>query len=92
MKYFAALLPMKDPQKSEQYRQEHIDYLEEMRENKRVFQYGRFVGGTGGLVIYQGESLDEVTEWVKQDPYVTEGARGFEVHEWDMKTDYTISE
>lgn len=92
MKYFAALLPMISPEKSEKYRQEHIDYVEEMREKKRIFQFGRFMGGAGGLVIYQGKNIDEVTDWVKQDPYVIKGARGFEVHEWEMKTDYQISE
>lgn len=92
MKYYAAFLTMKDPEKSEKYRKEHLDYLEEMRKQKRVLMYGRFVDGAGGLVIYQGENLDEVTEWVKDDPYIKYEARGYEIHEWDMKTDYQISE
>ncbi|HLQ98605.1 MAG TPA: hypothetical protein VK135_07950 [Candidatus Dormibacteraeota bacterium] len=40
--------------------------------------------------MYQGESLEQVDEWASQDPYVTKGARGYEIHEWDMKTDYTF--
>lgn len=92
MKYFATFLPMKDPEKSKTYRQEHLDYLAKMREKKRILLYGRFVDGAGGLVIYQGESLEKVAEWVKEDPYVKLGARGYEIHEWDMQTDYKISE
>ena len=92
MKYYAAFLTMKDPEKSEKYRQEHLDYVEEMRKQKRILQFGRFADGAGGLIIYQGENEDEVIEWVKGDPYIEKGARGYEIHEWEMKTDYTISE
>lgn len=92
MKYFAVLLPMKDAEKSETYRQEHLDFLKKMREQKRILLFGRLVDGAGGLIIYQGNSLAEVSELAKKDPYVTLGARDFEIHEWDMQTDYTISE
>ncbi len=92
MKYYAAFLTMKDEEKSQQYRPEHLEFLEEMRKKKRVLLYGRLVDGAGGLIIYQGNNVEEVTEWVKQDPYVEVGARGYEVHEWDMQTDYKISE
>lgn len=92
MKYYAAFLTMKDAEKSQTYRQEHLDFLEKMREEKRVFAYGRLADGAGGLIIYQGENLEEVEAWVKQDPYVEKGARGYHVHEWIMQTDYTISE
>lgn len=92
MKYYAAFLTMKDKEKSKKYRPDHLEYLEKMRKKKRVLLYGRLVDGAGGLIIYQGNSLEEVTEWVKQDPYVEKGARGCNVHEWDMQTDYTITD
>lgn len=57
MKYFAALAPMKDAQKSKEYRQQHLDFLKEQREAGHVFMYGRFADGAGGLVIYQGNPL-----------------------------------
>lgn len=91
MKYYAAFLTMKDEEKSNVHRQEHLKFLENMREKNRVLLFGRLIDGAGGLIIYQGKSLEEVTEWVKQDPYVQLGARGYEIHEWDMQTDYTIS-
>lgn len=92
MKYYAAFLTMKDEEKSTKYRQEHLDFLEDMREQKRVLLFGRLADGAGGLIIYQGESLEEVEAWVKEDPYVKLGARGYHVHEWVMQTDYTITE
>lgn len=91
MSYFAVFLPMKDEEKSKQFRSEHLDYVQEMRDKERIFSFGKLVDGSGGLIIYQGQSLSEVTAWAKADPYVKFGARGCEIHEWDMKTDYSIT-
>lgn len=91
MKYFAVLLPMKDAEKSQQYRQEHLDYLADMRKEERILLFGRLVDGAGGLIIYQGTDENEVEAWVKNDPYVKLGARDYEIHEWAMQTDYKIS-
>lgn len=91
MKYFAVLLPMKDAEKSQQYRQEHLNYLEDMRKEDRILLFGRLVDGAGGLIIYQGADESEVETWVKNDPYVMLGARDYEIHEWAMQTDYKIS-
>lgn len=90
MKYFAVFLPMKDEAKSQVHRQAHLDFVQEMRDNNRIFIFGRLADGAGGLIIYQGDSLEEVDEWAKQDPYVTQGARGYEIHEWIMQSDYTF--
>lgn len=90
MKYFAVFLPMKDEEKSQTHRQEHLDFLAKMREEGRVFLFGRLVDGAGGLVIYQGESFEQVNKWAKQDPYVTLGARGYEIHEWALQSDYSF--
>ncbi|SET58886.1 Uncharacterized conserved protein YciI, contains a putative active-site phosphohistidine [Oceanobacillus limi] len=85
MKYYAVLLPMKDEEKSKQYRQDHIDYLNEKADAGFIFAKGRFTDGAGGLVIYQVDEFSQVEELVKQDPYVVQGARSFEIHEWEMK-------
>ena len=90
MKYFAVFLPMKDEEKSATHRQAHLDFLEDMRAQERVFIFGRLADGAGGLIIYQGNSLEEVDAFAKEDPYVTLGARGYEIHEWIMSSDYTF--
>lgn len=91
MKYFAALSPMKDEEKSKEYREQHLDFIKEKCEEGSVLMFGRFTDGAGGLVIYKGESLEAVEALVAQDPYIVHGARYLELHEWDMQTDYTIS-
>ncbi|WP_042222232.1 YciI family protein [Oceanobacillus manasiensis] len=84
MNYYAALLPMKDEEKSKIHRPDHLTYLEDMEKEGKVFAKGKFTDGAGGLVIYQAESLEEAEKLVKADPYVVNGARDYEVHEWTM--------
>lgn len=92
MKYFATFLPMKDKEKSKTYREDHLAYLEQKREEGRIFANGRFTDGWGGLVIYLAKSKDEVEEIVKKDPYITEGARDYEIHEWEIVTEAVLPE
>ncbi|MBP1970706.1 uncharacterized protein YciI [Virgibacillus natechei] len=84
MKYFAVLLPMKDEEKSKEYRADHLAYLETKAKEGNIFAKGRFSDGSGGLIIYKAESLEEAENMAKQDPYVTSNARDLEVHEWTM--------
>jgi len=86
MKYFAAFLPMRDPGKSAALRPQHLSFLADNEKEGRIFARGRFVDGTGGLVIYQSESLEAAMEVAMSDPYVTARARGLELHEWEMTT------
>lgn len=92
MNYYAAYSPMKDAEKSQQYRADHLAYLEKLAEEGKVFAKGRFTDGTGGLVIYIAESFQEVEEFVKNDPYVIQGARGYDIHEWAMTVDASLRE
>jgi uncharacterized protein len=84
MKYFAVFLPMLDAEKSQVYRQHHLDYLAKRSREGKVFARGRFVDGAGGMVIYMANTLEEAEDMVRQDPYILQGARGFELHEWEM--------
>ncbi|QKY68769.1 YciI family protein [Lentibacillus sp. CBA3610] len=87
MNYYAVLLSMKDEEKSKELRPQHLAFLEQMRKEKKVFMNGPFTDGAGGLVIYAADNLDEAVSFLKQDPYVINGARDWEIHEWAMQTD-----
>ncbi|QQK78907.1 hypothetical protein HUG20_02635 [Salicibibacter cibi] len=84
MKYFAVLLPTIDAEKSAEYRSQHLDYLEKMRNDGHIFANGRFTDGSGGLVIYTAQNLEQAVRYVQNDPFVIHKARGYEIHEWDM--------
>ena len=85
MKYFAAFLKMKDLEKNTNYRQQHIDFLQQNEKEGNIYARGRFADSKGGLIIYAAPSLDEAMKLAESDPYVASGARALEVFEWDMK-------
>ena len=85
MKYFAAFLKMKDPEKNTKFRQQHVDFLTEKEKEGKIFARGRFTEGEGGLVIYVAESREEATKLAQSDPYFASGARSLDLYEWDMK-------
>lgn len=85
MSYFAVITRMLDLELNKQYREEHLDYLKALGNKGKVFAKGRFADATGGLVIYQAESVEEVQSMVENDPFIVRGARSYEIHEWEMK-------
>ncbi|MDA3129141.1 YciI family protein [Aliibacillus thermotolerans] len=87
MSYFAVHLKMKDESLSKEYRPAHLAFLEEQHREKNVAAYGKFADGSGGLIIYRGESLKQVEALVKQDPYVESGARTYDIREWMMNSE-----
>jgi len=86
MKYYAVFLPVISIEKSQQFRPQHLEYLDKLRDEGRIFANGKFSDGSGGLVIYIAESTDEAIELARRDPFVANGARGYEIHEWEMVT------
>jgi uncharacterized protein len=84
MRYFAAFLHLRDPEKNRTLRPGHIAFLEEQEVQGQIFARGPFTDGTGGLVIYCAASLEEARKVAESDPYVIEGARELELHEWAM--------
>ncbi len=85
MKYFAAFLKMKDPEKNATYRPQHMDFLIQKEKEGKIFARGRFSEGKGGLVVYIAESFDEATKIAESDPLVVFGARTLDLYEWEMK-------
>jgi uncharacterized protein len=86
MKYFAAFLKMQDPARSQELRPQHIQFLDETDKAGKIFARGRFTDGSGGLVVYQAETMEEAARIAGSDPYIASGARVLDIHEWDMKT------
>lgn len=82
MNHYVVFLEMKSEALSAQYRAEHLSYLEELAKDGKLFAYGRFTDGWGGMVIYYGNSTEEVEEIVKQDPFIIHNARSYLIREW----------
>ncbi len=84
MKYFAAILSLLDQEKNVRLRPQHLAFLNEQAAQGRIFARGPFADGSGGLVIYQAESLEAATALAESDPYVSHGARRLDLHEWAL--------
>jgi len=84
MKYFVANLEMIDPEKNQTYRAEHLAFLKKGLEEGKVFACGPFQDGSGGMVIYQANSLEDAEQYAKQDPYIVEKVRRLQLKEWGM--------
>jgi uncharacterized protein YciI len=86
MGYYAAFLREQDPEKSKKYRDQHMAFLAKKGDEGKIFARGRFNDGTGGLVIYIANSLEEARKLAQEDPYISTGARTLDLHEWNMQT------
>lgn len=80
---FVALLWIQDADKNTELRPAHLSYLHELYGHDKVVAAGRFSDGSGGMVIYEVESMDEVERLVKEDPVVKGGARTYDIKEWN---------
>lgn len=84
MAHFAAILYMEKPELNQTYRSQHLAYIDELDQQGKIFAKGPFADGAGGMVIYIADSLEEAREMAENDPYVSEGVRRLELHEWNM--------
>ncbi|TAN17412.1 MAG: hypothetical protein EPN45_01825 [Rhizobiaceae bacterium] len=81
--FFCAFLRMKDPELSALHRPEHLAYLARLERQESIFARGRFLDGSGGLVIYQAASEQEARQLAEADPLVQTGARELEFRAWE---------
>ncbi|UHA76114.1 YciI family protein [Paenibacillus sp. 481] len=84
MAHFAAILHMHDVEKSQTFRPNHLSYLEELGKQGKIFAKGPFGDGSGGMVVYIADTLEEAQQLAQQDPYVVEGARKLDLREWKI--------
>jgi uncharacterized protein len=84
MAYFAAILYMQDISRNQEVRPQHLAYLDEMNKQGKVHAKGPFLDGAGGMVVYIADSLEEASKIAESDPYVREGVRRLELHEWKI--------
>ncbi|GAA0322399.1 hypothetical protein GCM10008967_11110 [Bacillus carboniphilus] len=84
MPHFAAFLHMEKPELNQTYRPDHLEYLENLKEQGKVFLKGPFTDGSGGLVIYEADSFEEAKELAENDPYVKLGVRRLDLREWKI--------
>ncbi|MHB1907547.1 MAG: YciI family protein [Nitrososphaerales archaeon] len=75
---------------SEESRSRHLNFLREWGAKGKLLMAGRFADSKGGMILWKGDSLEEIKEICKIDPYVKEGLlKNYELREWPVLLDYT---
>ena len=82
MAYFAAFLHMINIEKNNEVRPLHINYLEELDKQGKIFARGPFSDQSGGLVVYIADSFEEALTLAENDPHVVQKVRRLELKEW----------
>lgn len=82
MVHVVALLWIVDREANQRLRPAHLEYVARLRREGKVVMAGPFGDGSGGMVIYRVESVEEARRLVLDDPVVSGGARRFTLLEW----------
>jgi uncharacterized protein len=82
MPYYAAILHMLDAEKNKQVLPRHIEYLDRLDQQGKIFGRGPFSDGSGGMVVYIADTLEEAQFLAENDPHVVEQVRRLELKEW----------
>ena len=55
-----------------------------MQKKGKIFAAGRFLDGTGGMIIVNVESVRDADEIARNDPYVIKNIRNYTIKPWDI--------
>lgn len=62
----------------------HVKYLKSIENNRQLVLCGPFKDNKGGMVILKVDNYDEALKLSKNDPFVIEGVRTFELRTWEL--------
>jgi uncharacterized protein len=82
MALFVAVQQTTSPEKMQEALPRHLEFLKKTRDQGNMWVTGPFTDGSGGMTIYQADSLEEATRLANEDPFVKEGVARIEIHEW----------
>ncbi len=60
----------------------HVDYMLGLHDRGKLIMGGPLADGSGGLVIFAAESIEEVEEILSSDPAIVNGILAATVKEW----------
>jgi uncharacterized protein YciI len=73
VKFAATIDYLQDKEKVESLRPTHRAYLRTLLESGKLFATGPFEDGSGALIVYEAENLEEATQILKADPFHAAG-------------------
>ena len=80
---FIAILTYKKPiEELEKNLAEHIKFLDKYYENKKFLISGRRNPRTGGIILVNSDSLEEVSQIIREDPFYVNNLADYEIIEF----------
>ena len=80
---FIAILTYKKPiEEVEKNLAEHIKFLDKYYENKKFLISGRRNPRTGGIILVNSDSLEEVSQIIREDPFYVNNLADYEIIEF----------
>ncbi|MCF6459775.1 YciI family protein [Clostridium sp. Cult3] len=79
---YAAILETIDPEKDAEVLDEHKAYLNRYIDEGKIYAKGPFTDHSGGLIIYNVETIDEAKSIIEKDPVIREKSRTYKLKEW----------
>ena len=79
---YVAILKTIDPVKDAEILEEHIEYLNKHIANGNIFVKGPFTDKSGGIVVFDVETMEEAKELMDNDPIVIHNTRTYELKQW----------
>lgn len=82
MAIFAAIQKNTDAEKVQELLPNHLAYLQQLIADGKIKATGPFVDGSGGMILYLADSLEEAQQLAGNDPFIKEGVSEVEIREW----------
>ena len=80
---FTAIRTYKKPiEEIEKNLAEHIKFLDKYYENKKFLISGRRNPRTGGIILVNSDSLEEVSQIIREDPFYVNNLADYEIIEF----------
>ena len=85
MKFANIISYVADDKKIQEVRPLHRDYAQKLRNEGKIVVAGPFRDGTGALIVYEADSLQDAEALAANDPFFKEGVwTRYEIHPWEI--------
>jgi len=85
MKFAAVIEYTPDKAKIAELRPPHREYQRGLKSEGKVALAGPLVDDSGGIIVYEADSKEDVEQWIRADPFAKGGVFvSWEIHPWNL--------
>jgi hypothetical protein len=85
MKFAAVIEYTPDKSKIAEFRPPHREYQAGLKKEGKVALAGPLVDDSGGIIVYEAQSKEDVEQWIRADPFAKAGVFvTWVIHPWNL--------